>query len=118
MATFRNLDLVKTELKVGITFSKLAMRARHPDKYSRNRNHAQAAYDAALRFFQRGDTQELAAESGGTEIRQLFDELKANLARLGEAPLAGCSDRTQTRCGANGVISDLDSHRLPKSARS
>ena len=77
MSKIYGADFIETELRVGLTFSNLALHSTNADKTSRNAAHAQKAYDVALRHLQKTGLQESA-----TEIRNLLTKLEANLALL------------------------------------
>ena len=71
-------DFIRTELRVGITFSLLALQSKYADKTSRNAARAQKAHDTALRYFRKMAVREDSA----AEIRHLLTQLEANLALL------------------------------------
>lgn len=68
-------DFIRTELRIGLTFSSLALRAESAEKASRNRANAQKAYDTALHHLRKTSL----AESSTEEIERLLSTLKANL---------------------------------------
>ena len=64
-------QFLRTELAVGQTFAEIAERSRNPEKRNRNRDNAQAAYDAVIRFLPR-------ATLDGAEL----DDVKRRLSHL------------------------------------
>ena len=71
-------DFIKVELRVGLTFSNLALHSKNADKVSRNVAHAQKAHDVALRHLRKT----AIGEESVTEIRDLLAQLEGNLALL------------------------------------
>ena len=82
MADIYGTDFIKTELRVGITFSTLALQSKNADKTLRNAAHAQKAHDVALHHIRRTSIRQESA----TEIRKLLAQLETNLALLGLIP--------------------------------
>ena len=71
-------DFIKTELRLGLTFSRLALQSKDAGKASRNVAKAQKAHDTELRHYRKAGL----SEENGTEIRNLLAQLEANLALL------------------------------------
>lgn len=71
-------DFIRIELRVGLTFSRLALQSKDAGKVSRNIANAQKAHDTALRHYRKAALN----EENGTEIRNLLAQLEANLALL------------------------------------
>lgn len=71
---------LRSELRTGMTLTRIAMQSVHPDRVDRNRANAKKAYDSVLRFLpkaQLGNEEEM-------EIRDGLAELKFALQSLGE----------------------------------
>lgn len=75
-----DFDFLRTELRTGRTFSRLARGSRDEHKKSRNRANARKAYDAVVHFA-RGANLLPDQES---EVRTELEFLKAELQQLGE----------------------------------
>ena len=86
-------DFITTELRIGLTFSSLALQAENENKVSRNRAHAQKAYDTALRHLRNATLPESKAE----EIQRLQVTLRANLDFLKFADPAASDGKSQAR---------------------
>lgn len=78
--TGAEVDFLRTELKTGLTLTKIALDATHRDKSDRNRESARKAYEAVLHFAPRVN---LSPEETD-EIRSKLEHLKAQLKLLGE----------------------------------
>jgi hypothetical protein len=78
--TFAGLYFLRSELKTGLTLTKIALDARHLDKTSRNRVNARKAYDAVVHFAPRVN---LSPEESD-EIKSKLEHLKSQLKLLGE----------------------------------
>ncbi len=78
MSEIYGAEFIKTELRVGVTFSKLAIQSRDSDKRLRNTEHAQRAYDVALHHLRAT----AITEESAPEIRTLQAQLEANLSLL------------------------------------
>ena len=74
------LEFLRAELATGLTFSKIALEARHASKVERNRVNARRAYDT-VRHFAPGTS--LSAEEA-LEIDSRTAQLKSALQQLGE----------------------------------
>jgi len=74
------IEFLRAEALTGLTFSKIALGSRHPEKTDRNRAKARKAYDTLLRFM----PQHNATSEAWVEIRVKVAELKSNLQQLGE----------------------------------
>ena len=81
MPQFQDVELIKTELKAGLTFSKIALQAKDTAKISRNTANARKAYDTLLRFLNKS----LLSEEELAEVEPMLAKLKSNLLELGEA---------------------------------
>ncbi len=75
------LRFLRTELATGLTLSRIAHHANHPDKADRNRANARKAYDAVLRFTPQVNLSQEETE----EIKSKLAKLKAALQSLGES---------------------------------
>jgi len=78
--TEAGVQFLRTELIAGLTFSRIALQAKHAAKIDRNRANARKAYDALLHF-----TPETSIPvKDATEIHSKMAQLKADLQKLGE----------------------------------
>ena len=75
-----DIEFLRAEALTGLTFSKIALGSRHPEKTDRNRAKARKAYDTLLRFMPPCNAASQALE----EITAKVAELKVNLQQLGE----------------------------------
>lgn len=73
-------DFLRTEIRTGLTFSRIALDSTRKDKRERNRANARKAYDAIVRFMH-GSTPD-ADEA--KEIKRGLAQLKSELVKLGE----------------------------------
>jgi hypothetical protein len=71
---------LKAELRAGLTFSKVALTSRRPERTVRNRALAKNAYSAFLPLMQRVSE----SEQDNLAMKDSFQKLKGNLVRLGE----------------------------------
>ena len=75
------VDFLRTELRTGLTLTRLAFRASQPDKSSRTRAHARRAYDTVVRF-----TPKVSLSPDETkEVKTKLERLRSELKLLGEA---------------------------------
>jgi len=74
------VGFVRTELQVGLTMSRIAMEAHHPEKVQRNRASARKAYDAVMRFIPKVNF----TRDEATEVSSKLAQLKSELQLLGE----------------------------------
>jgi hypothetical protein len=74
------IEFLRAEALTGLTFSRIALDARHREKIERNRVNARKAYDTLLRFMPRDDS----TPGPWEEIRAKIAELKSELQQLGE----------------------------------
>lgn len=77
---YADFDFLRTELRTGRTFSRLARSSRDEHKKNRNRANARKAYDAVVHF---GRGANLLPDQE-SEIRTELEVLKAELQQLGE----------------------------------
>lgn len=78
--TLTELDFLRTELKTGLTLSKIALDATHSDKSDRNCANARKAYDAVLHFAPRVNLSQEETD----EIKSKLEHLKSQLKLLGQ----------------------------------
>ena len=78
--TTAGIQFLRTELSAGLTFSRIALHAKHAEKIDRNRINARKAYDALLHFTPETSIPAKDAE----EIQAKMALLKADLQKLGE----------------------------------
>jgi hypothetical protein len=71
---------IKTELEIGLAFSKMALNSNNVEKVARNPANARRAYEAALRFV----TRVLLTHEDSIEVGQDFGQHKAELVSLGQ----------------------------------
>ena len=73
------IDFLRTEIRTGLTFSRIALDARE-DKRDRNRVNARKAYDAIVHFMHGSALDADEAK----EIKRGLAQLKSELVKLGE----------------------------------
>ena len=73
-------QFVNAELDTGLTFARIALGAKGPNKIDRNRMNARKAYDSAMHFL---PTTSLSADESRT-IKEKTSALEAALTKLGE----------------------------------
>lgn len=78
--TGAEVDFLRTELKTGLTLTKIALDANHRDKSQRNCANARKAYDAVLHFAPRVNL----SPDEMNEIKAKLERLKTQLQLLGE----------------------------------
>ena len=75
------MSFLSTEVKTGLTFSRIALRSPDQDTVTRNRANARKAYNTTLRFMMKfGLTEEDCAS-----LQSPLAKLRSNLLELGEA---------------------------------
>lgn len=78
--TTAGIQFLRTELTAGLTFSRIALHAKHAAKIDRNRVNARKAYDALLHF-----TLETGVPAKDVkDLQTKMAQLKADLQKLGE----------------------------------
>jgi len=75
------LDFLRAELHIGLTFATVALTARHPDKVHRNRVNARKAYDSFRRYLPSASLSNVESK----ELNETAVELKHLLTQLGES---------------------------------
>ena len=78
--TAAETQFLRCELVAGLTFAKIALKAKHELKIERNRANARKAYDVLLHFI----PTTILSRDEAKEINSRFAELKADLRGLGE----------------------------------
>jgi hypothetical protein len=73
-------QFVNAELDTGLTFARIALGAKGPNKVERNRMNARKAYDSALHFL---PSTSLSTDEAGA-IKEKISVLEAALTKLGE----------------------------------
>lgn len=72
---------LKTELKTGLTFAKIALESKDPSKISRNTLNARKAYDTLLHFLKEAEL----TTADHVLVQQLLAKLKSDLVELGQS---------------------------------
>jgi len=75
-----DMTFFRTELRTGLTFSRIALKAAGEEKIRRNRVNARKAYDCILHFIPTATLSQADVQ----EISERMNELKSNLRKLGE----------------------------------
>ena len=74
------IDFLRTEIRTGLTMSKIALDSTHEDKRERNRTNARKAYDAIVHFMPSS-----ALDADETEeVERGLAQLRSELVKLGE----------------------------------
>lgn len=72
---------LKTELQTGLTFAKVALESKDPNKILRNTLNARKAYDTLLHFLKEAELN----NADQVKVQQLLRKLKSDLLELGQS---------------------------------